>query len=271
MAGAASKITHVQSAQPPWMKAWLTQSVARRTSSDPARRACSTLLPAVKLPGKTTGATPNSSISFMFLYPDEPVLSASCFFAMGNNARQKETKQNHISPASRRAMGDKGIQKESNGQKSFWPSVHEPREAREDKGTLSRIISAHHPQEPWETNGSRIISAQHPVKPLETKGDKASPASRRAMGDKEKQRETKQNHLSPAWLELHEKSSRISFLERKCSRNTEGSIRPISDVNDITSERSDHHQDPPQARLHLLRLLRLARPLEAEVTEVSVL
>ena len=81
-----------------------------------------------------------------------------------------------------------------------------PWETRGDKGRQSKIISAQHPDMPWETRGtkrdkgrqSKIISAQHPDTPWETKGDHRSLASRHAMGDKERQGETKQSGPSPA-------------------------------------------------------------------------
>ena len=88
----------------------------------------------------------------------------------------KGEKQNHLSPASRHAMGD--------------------------KGRHSKIISAQRPDMPWETRGEK--GGQR-----ETKGNKAKqtrhaderrhskssePSSQTCHG---RQRETKQNHRSP--------------------------------------------------------------------------
>ena len=81
----------------------------------------------------------------------------------------RETKQNHLSPASRHAI--------------------------ENKERQSKVIPAQHPDTPWGTRGdegrqSKVISAQHPDTPWETRGGKEtkqsdlSPASRLAMGDK---------------------------------------------------------------------------------------
>ena len=87
-----------------------------------------------------------------------------------------ETKQSDLSPASKHAIGDK----EDEGRQSKIISAHHPDmpwETRGDKGRKSNIISAQHPDMPWETRGdkgrqSNIISAQHPDMPWETKGDK---------------------------------------------------------------------------------------------------
>ena len=157
------------------------------------------------------------------------------------HGRQGETKQNHLSPASRHAMGDKERQskvipaphpdtpwktKRNKWRQSKVISAQHPDtpwETRADKGRQSSIISAQHPDMPWETRGdkerqSKVIPAQHPDTPWETRAkssqpsiqtchgrqgetkqsDHLSPASRHAMGDKGRQRETKQNHLSPA-------------------------------------------------------------------------
>ena len=86
---------------------------------------------------------------------------------MGDKERQRETKQNHLSPAS----GDKS--------NHLSPAS---KHAMGDKERQSKVISAQHPDTPWETRGkegrqSKIISAQRPDMPWETrggtKGDKA--------------------------------------------------------------------------------------------------
>ena len=133
--------------------------------------------------------------------------------------------QHHISPASRRAMGKKVISAqypdtpwETNGDtgtkgdkaKSSQPSVQTRHgrqgETKGDKAKSSQpsIQTCHGRQggqrETKRDKGrqSKIISAQHPDTPWETKGDHRSLASRHAMGDKERQGETKQSGPSPA-------------------------------------------------------------------------
>ena len=106
----------------------------------------------------------------------------------------------NLRPASRHAMGDK------ERQSKVIPAQHPdtPWETRGDEGRQSKIISAQHPDMPCGTRGdkgrqSKVISVQHPDTPCETKGDKAnhlSPASRHAMGDKGRQRETKSSQPS---------------------------------------------------------------------------
>ena len=149
---------------------------------------------------------------------------------MGDKERRKETKQSHLSPASRRGMGDKG-----------------------DKERQSTVISAKYPDTPWETKGDKAKSQPsiqtHHGRQGETKGDKAnhlSQASRHAMGDlgdkgrqskiipaqhpdmpwetKGDKAETKQNHLSPAsrpWETRGDKGRESSWpgiASRFCAR-----------------------------------------------------
>ena len=71
----------------------------------------------------------------------------------GSKERQRETKQNHLSPASRHAVGDKGRQIIS----AQRPDT--PWETRGDEGRQSKIISAQPPDMPREGRQSKIISA----------------------------------------------------------------------------------------------------------------
>ena len=90
---------------------------------------------------------------------------------MGDKGRQRETKQNHLSPASE---GDKGKQRETKGNKA--------------KSSQPSLQTRHGRQR--ETNHLSPAS-RHAM------GDKER-QSKHAMGDKGRRRETKQNHLSPA-------------------------------------------------------------------------
>ena len=99
----------------------------------------------------------------------------------GSKEKQRETKQNHLSPASRHAVGDKGRQIISAqrpdtpwGQGETKQSDPTPgsRHAMGDEGRQSKIISAQPPDMPREGRQSKIISAQRPGTPWETRGDK---------------------------------------------------------------------------------------------------
>ena len=139
--------------------------------------------------------------------------SPACRHAMGDKGKRRETKQNHLSPASRHAMGDKERQRETkqnhlspaSGDKSNHLSPAS-KHAMGDKERQSKVISAQHPDTPWETRGkegrqSKIISAQRPDMPWETKHTRGnegkqskyylSAASKHAMGDKERKMDTK--------------------------------------------------------------------------------
>ena len=77
-------------------------------------------------------------------------------------------------------MGDKGGQRETKGDKakSFQPSIQTRHGTKGDKGRQSKVISAQHPDMPWERTGdkerqSKVTPAQHPDTPWETRGDKA--------------------------------------------------------------------------------------------------
>ena len=124
---------------------------------------------------------------------------------MGDKGRQRETKQNHLSPASE---GDKGMQRETKGNKakSSQPSLQtrhgktkggKPWETRRDKERQSKAIPPQHPDTPRETKGGKAKSSQPSVQTRhgrqgETKQSEPTPASRHAMGDKGRRRETNQ-------------------------------------------------------------------------------
>ena len=118
-------------------------------------------------------------------------LSPASRHAMGDKGREGETKQSHLSPASRHTMGEKGRQGETQqshlspasrhamGDKGRQSKVSHLspayRHAMGDKGRQSKSISAQHPDALRETKGDkgRQSKAQHPDRPWETRGDKA--------------------------------------------------------------------------------------------------
>ena len=115
----------------------------------------------------------------------------------GSKERQRETKQNHLSPASRHAVGDKGKQ----------------------------IISAQRPDTPWGQG--------------ETKQSDPTPAPRHAMGDKGRQRETKQNHPSPASRHAMGRETKLNHLS-PASRHAMGDKGRQGET-----KQSEQHPDTP--------------------------
>ena len=101
----------------------------------------------------------------------------------GSKERQRETKQNHLSPASRHAMGDKGRQamgdKARQGETKQSDPTPASRHATGDKGRQSKIISAQRPDTPWETRRNEAkrthasIQTRHGRQGA-TKGDKSA-------------------------------------------------------------------------------------------------
>ena len=98
-------------------------------------------------------------------------LSPASRHAMEDKARRRETKQNHLSPASRHAMGDKGRQREA-----------QQRETKGDKAKSSQpsIQTCHGRQ--VETKGDKAKSSQPSIQTRhgrqgETRGDKGRESS----------------------------------------------------------------------------------------------
>ena len=109
----------------------------------------------------------------------------------GSMLRQRETKQNHLSPASKHAMSDKGRQGET---KQSDPSP---------ASMGDKVISAQHPDADkggqGETKGDKAKSQQHPDMPWETRGGKAKSSQPSVQTCHGREGETKGgNHLGPA-------------------------------------------------------------------------
>ena len=133
-------------------------------------------------------------------YLTEPAANSLKFHNHLNRLQKKNTST--VDPN----LGDNGDKWTS--QPSIQTRHGRKRETKQSQGRQrqSKIISAQHPDTPWETKGDegRQSKSSGPSiqtchgRQKKTKQNHLSAASRHAMGDNGRQRKTKQNHLSPA-------------------------------------------------------------------------